>query len=514
MSAQQVGRELASRRTTTALLNCYLREYAEPRGLTRSTAAGLEFDFPRLRKTCHQVAPESDPVLDGRCVDWHNLARMVIGELSAAYGQPYNYELLTQVNESHARMSHFFAHPPRDVDDPFLASEQSLASGHSYHPAPKARPDSLLCYSPELGREFPLFYFEVRPEHLLFRTNGPEDIPDLLSKLSGGGAPVLAIHPWQAEHLLGTEPVQREIREGRLKPLGVGGVPFAATSSVRTLYSRSVPWFFKGSLNVRLTNCVRKNAWYELETALLLDRWLSELPHPFGEAFTLLREPAYTTVDLPSVPLREGFSTIYRDSRPILEARQPVYMSAALFGGTHHRALLQRMRPGLDWFASYCRLLVWPALWFYAEHGAVFEPHLQNTLVRCREGVPDHVYFRDLEGTKLLPERWEQRVPVELRGAVLYDEDRAWCRFVYCLVFNQLAEVVDSLGEIPCQELWREVRRSLSEYLVAHGTASSRAIVERLQGDRLLPVKANLITRFLQARDRDAAYVWVTNPLS
>lgn len=513
MSAQQMGRELASRRTTTTLLNCYLREYAEPRGLTRTTAAGVEFDFPRLRKTC-QLAPESEPVLDGRSVDWHNLARVVIGELSAAYGQPYNYELLTQVNQSHARMSHFFAHPPRDSEDSFLASEQSLASGHSYHPAPKARPDSMVRYSPELGCEFPLFYFAVRPEHMVFRTNGPQDIPDLLRALSGQNSLVLALHPWQAEHLLGTEPVQREVREGRLEPLGVRGLLFAATSSVRTLYSRSVPWFFKSSLNVRLTNCVRKNAWYELETALLLDRWLSELPHPFGETFTLLREPAYTTVDLPSVTLREGFSTIYRDSRPILDAGDPVYMSAALFGGTHHRALLQRMRPGLDWFASYCRLLVWPALWFYAEHGVVFEPHLQNTLVRCRDQRPDHLYFRDLEGTKLLAERWEDSVPDALRGPVLYDEERAWCRFVYCVIFNQLAEVVEALTDIPCQDLWREVRRSLAEYVVAHGTATSRSIVERLQRDRLLPVKANLITRFLQARDRDAAYVWVTNPLS
>jgi siderophore synthetase component len=171
------------------------------------------------------------------------------------------------------------------------------------------------------------------------------------------------------------------------------------------------------------------------------------------------------------------------------------------------------MKPDLDWFSRYCRLVLWPALYFYCEHGAIFEPHLQNTLVRCREGKPVHAYFRDLEGTKLLAERWADRVPAELAGALLYDEEQAWRRFVYCVIFNQLAEVIDCLPGIPCQELWQEVRRSLAEFLVRHGSASSRAMVARLREERQLPVKANLITRFLQARDRDAAYVGVANPL-
>ena len=77
--------------------------------------------------------------------------------------------------------------------------------------------------------------------------------------------------------------------------LGPGGSPFTATASVRTLYGADA--FLKFSLNVRITNCLRKNAAYELTGAVALTRLLAgpfaDLARRFPDAAVLYlkREP-------------------------------------------------------------------------------------------------------------------------------------------------------------------------------------------------------------------------------
>ncbi len=53
----------------------------------------------------------------------------------------------------------------------------------------------------------------------------------------------------------------------------------------------------------------------------------------------------------------------------------------------------------------------------YFEHGVVLEPHLQNVLIGVDDdGMPRQVLFRDLEGTKLLPESSHRRARRAARG--------------------------------------------------------------------------------------------------
>lgn len=526
----------AAERTIDTLINCFLREHAEPLGLQSWPTVVLpralrhvpvlRIALPRQQEALLVGARKrvnyellTEPYLEsvGRVLDWRRVAGLLLEELSLHYGVPANAELLGQVANSFEHLQQFYAEPPSSAGSPYLRSEQSLVSGHRHHPAPKAREgmseQDLLRYSPELGAEFQLAYFRAHPD--VFRHVGPARIPDLQRTVSGFSAErLIPLHPWQYGWLLRQEPVQNAILEGWLEPLGQGGARFAATSSVRTMLSRFFPYFLKTSLHLRLTNCVRKNASYELDSAVLLSELLSQLTHPFGDSFAVLGEPAYTTVDIPGPDrrfLREAFSTIYRDARPILESPDPVYMAAALFGGTADRSLLQGVlgeRPQLEWYRAYCRAVLWPALYYYAEHGVVFEPHLQNTLVSFREGLPDRVWFRDLEGTKLVG-RTLAGDP-EAIASVTYSEEMGWRRFVYCSLFNQLAEVIDNLRGVPAAELWRETRRSLEEYAARHG---ARDIVGRMLTSPTLPAKANLLTRFRRSEDRQASYVEVKNPL-
>lgn len=561
LSAYPSSFELAGQRTLTVLLNCYLREYAEPRGavrpaselechaaphaLRRLQATGhrlLRLDFPRSDKSCLlAVEPRranyrfrSQPyLLNGRVLDWRAMARQIVEELGEGLDAPGNAELLEQIENSFERLQQFYAHPPQPTGerpvDWFLLGEQSLTSGHSHHPAPKSRQgmddEELFQYSPELQARFRVFFFRAAPGLCMERSVRTDlDLQSELAVCAGvDGGGLLPVHPWQAKVLLQNPAVQRLIRSGRLEPLGCLGQTFSATSSVRTLFSEDFPYFLKLSLHMRLTNCLRKNAWYELESALLLERVMSELDAPFPE-FSVLAEPAYCTLDYGEgnteerLFLREAFSTLWRDGQPVIDSPDPLVMAAALFGGNSPEGAVHALLPNAeqqrDWFAGLCRSLLWPVLYYYAEHGVIFEPHLQNTVLRLRAGQPHGWLYRDLEGTKLLASRWADRLPAgTVTDSVLYTEEQAWQRFAYCLIFNQLWEVIDRLDAVPADELWNEVRLCLQQYLQGHGSARSLPLVERLLGTEQLPLKANLTTRFLQRRDRDAAYVLVPNPL-
>lgn len=535
----------AAERSIAVLLNCYLREYAQPRGavsefegeLPRALKVHgnvLSIRFPLLDKACliaHQGRVRSNYVFCSepyaqaavsRVLDWRELASLIIAELGCEFPQAFNSELFAQVENSLSNLQQYFAHPPGPGDSPYLYSEQMLSAGHTYHPAPKAREGmsdaDLYAYSPELQAEFQLFYFGVDERCFVHKSNLniQPSLPDLQRTFSGHShQPIVGVHPWQARFLLEQPVVQKALQDGRLTALGTGGIRFAPTASVRTLYSRHSPYFFKQSLHMRLTNCVRKNAWYELESALLLDRHWRGLPQPLPD-FTLLSEPAYTTVDLGDTLTREAFSTIFRDARPIQSSPHPVYMAASLFGGTADGQLLERALHGaepLEWYREYSRLVVWPALHYYAHHGVVFEPHLQNTLIQVQGGKPRHGFFRDLEGTKLVGSRLHQDMHPEIARSLYYSDEQAWRRFAYCVVFNQLSEVIQHLTAVPAAELWTATRQSLHDYQAAYGNRESQRIILRLLQDRKLPVKANLITRFLREKDRNATYVWVENPL-
>lgn len=535
----------AAERSMAVLLNCYLREYALPRGAVAAAtgqlpralkihAHVLSIRFPHLDKACliaHQGRLRSNYVFCSepyaqanisKVLDWRELASLIIAELGCEFPQAFNSELLAQVENSLGNLQQYYAHPPTPGESAYLYSEQMLSAGHTYHPAPKAREGmsdtDLYAYSPELQAEFQLFYFGVSEDCFIHRSNldTQPSLPDLQRTFSGhSDQPIVGVHPWQARFLMQQPMVQKALQDGRLTALGSGGIRFAPTASVRTLYSRHSPYFLKLSLHMRLTNCVRKNAWYELESALLLDRHWRELEHPL-ENFTLLSEPAYTTVDLQDTLTREAFSTIYRDARPIQNSPHPVYMAAALFGGTADGQLLERALSGsdpLEWFREYCRLVVWPALHYYAHHGLIFEPHLQNTLIQVQGGKPRHCFFRDLEGTKLVGSPLSEKMHPEVSRSLHYSQEQAWRRFAYCVIFNQLSEVVQHLTEVPAAELWAATRQSLHDYHAAYGNRESQRIIVRLLGERKLPVKANLITRFLREKDRNATYVWVENPL-
>ncbi|MBC9717135.1 iron transporter [Streptomyces sp. TRM66268-LWL] len=535
------------------LLNCLLREVSAPEHQTAVCDDHLLLRLPRagvllrvaLRRTSLLGAHRyTGPVYVQRGdtwaeADWRLLAEYTQAELSLRTGVR-NEEFLEQIASSHqgVRAALAGARSRELTADPYLASEQSLLFGHRFHPAPKARSGdaaSWAAYAPEAGASFPLRLFAVR-EHLVAEELARPDAAAALDRLHPSvpaGHRLLPAHPWQLSLLEDHPALRAALASGDMIDLGTTARPFAATASVRTLYDGDT--FLKFSLNVRITNCLRKNASYELSGAVALTRFLDGALADLAARFpgsAMLREPAYRSLALPGpdgkpdVALLEGFGVIVREglSRRLLPGTTPLLAGAVAdeypTGPGHISRLLDGAGPHetLAWWRAYLKLLVPPVMAAYFDHGLVLEPHLQNVLVCVGEdGMPAQVLFRDLEGTKLLPEHHAETLaglPPEVAGPMTYDAQRGWDRVVYCLLVNHVSELLAALADLhPSLEaaLWAEVRAVLQEHADAYGCPPRLAA---LLAGVPLPAKANLLTRWERKADRAAGYVPLPSPLA
>ncbi|MGW4893996.1 IucA/IucC family protein [Kitasatospora sp. NPDC004240] len=532
------------------LLNCLLREVSAPEHQTAVDDGRLLIRLPRrgvllrvaLRRTslfgAHRfTGPVQEERADGWVeLSWRELAGRIQEELTLRTGGG-NEEFLDQVASSHHGVAAGLIDRPVPGTDRYLESEQALLFGHRFHPAPKSRTAARgdwRRYAPEHRAEFRLRHLAVR-EELIAGQSLDEQVTATLDGLREvpAGYRLLPAHPWQYE-LLADHPLLRgALASGDVLDLGPGGEPFTATASVRTLYGADA--FLKFSLNVRITNCLRKNAAYELTGAVALTRLLGPALADLAERFpdaVMLREPAFRTLALPGADgrpdtsLYEGFGLIVREGfggllrpgvTPLLAAAvadeyptSSAHISRLLAGGDAGQAL--------DWWSAYLRLLLPPVLAAYFDHGVVLEPHLQNVLIGVDgSGRPAQVLFRDLEGTKLVPEQNAallDRLPPEVAGPMAYDPQRGWDRVVYCLLVNHVAEVLASIADLhPAVEgeLWAAVRHTLEDYAAEHGCPPR---LRGLLAGVPLPAKANLLTRWERKADREAGYVRLPSPLA
>jgi siderophore synthetase component len=584
----------AGQRSLETLLNCYCREVANPAGQISIGPLFGQSDWPMaLRaalgqgggKAMHILLPysgerllvavdQSSPTGNYRYrspfylkssgrpwapLDWRNLATLLLRDLASQYNVPFNEELQEQIHDSVAVTGAILAVPqpsaPRDALAAYLDSEQSLAFGHPFHPAPKSRQGfsaaDLQRYAPELRASFPLHYFAVRREHWLQNSLQPEATDALLAPQAPAGLQaddnfaLLPVHPWQARYLLSLPIMHAALEQDRLRDLGPQGPAYFATSSIRTLYHPDNPYFYKCSLQVRITNCVRKNAIYELEGALQVTRIMRTIWPRLAAQFPTLRvleEPAYASVRLDgnenqaAREAAEGFGLILRQNLdPADTATVTPLLAGSLFGNhTRGQARLAEMLDRLaqkqaapratvaeNWFSAYVEQLLPPVLHCFFDHGIVFEPHLQNVLLGLTEDWPSHIWLRDFEGVKLVAGRYHavslDTVDARVRQGLFYSDDQGWNRIAYCLLVNNFCEAVAQLSVLhPSLELrlWRIVGHQLRRYLTHHGNPDAARRINALLAGAPFPAKANLINRFYKRPDREATYLPLPSPLA
>ncbi|MEV7967045.1 IucA/IucC family protein [Sphaerisporangium sp. NPDC088356] len=513
--SEEVARETAEEASLAALLRCCVREVAGPRG---QVWAAAPFQLLRLAGNLIRVPTSGGLALrfDGpaerlehgswRPLSVDHLVHLVETELAgqddpagtvgvAGYNVAgYNGEFAGQVRGSRAAVATLLrvrasATPPQD---PWLASEQALVFGHPFHPSPKSRGGSAwVRYAPEAHAAFPLRLLGVRDD--LVASGGDPRILDGLGHAPAGYT-LLPAHPWQLE-LLGAE-LAAPFADGRLVDLGHSTRAAVPTSSVRTVYEPHTGKCLKFSIDVRITNCVRKNAWYELTAAAELTRRLDPVFGDLAERFPgtgWLPEPGYRSASL-GTRLLEGLGVIVRSSpwevtgpgvTPVLAGAL-----AALGDGTRHvdgagegtsrgprgtgggepvegvrstggsegepggtgdvvgAAAGAMRRDPVGWWGAYVERVALPVLDAYFRHGVVLEPHLQNVLVGIDPvGMPVEAIFRDMEGTKLVAGRHDlSGLPNLVAATATYDATRGWNRVVYCIMVNHLPEIAATVA--------------------------------------------------------------------
>jgi len=560
----------AQRHAIECLLNCYLREYALPRGhacldeLARDVPMSLRqvpgqlvslqlgsgrlvirSDRTSVLGRCHYV---SAPYFKGLGHGWRPLAVAELARLLCQpLGQPERLsEMLEQVANSLDITTTFLRHGQAGLTrraDSLLASEQHQVWGHALHPTPKSREGvstaDLLACSPEVGAQFQLHWLRVDPDLISYQGQDPSAC---LRQLSGRDD-LYPCHPWEVQRLLADPLVRKAMAAGRLHYLGAQGMAMFPTSSVRTLYHPDLDYFLKFSVHVRLTNCVRKNAWYELNSAVALTRLLSPLAESLAvshPAFVLMPEPAASALDLSSLgtveqarEVIECSGILYRQNLD-LESRQRYapQVAMALFtwdreGRSVCAEQVNQCARTLDcryaeaaerWLQAYAGILLEGILHCLFAQGVALEPHLQNTLLGFdAQGLPCRVWIRDLEGTKLVEQHWPAERLANLdertRASLYYSPLKAWQRIAYCALVNNLGEAMFHLanGDSALESrLWAGVQTLLQAQAL---TLGNPPLLRELCEGGPLPSKENFMTRLLMKADREAGYTALPNPM-
>ncbi|WTX86781.1 IucA/IucC family siderophore biosynthesis protein [Streptomyces sp. NBC_00637] len=494
--------ERADAYAAAPLLNCLLREVAEPLPGPPGGDGRFVFRLPgdgssgRLLRVRGERRPAEPEVYTAGA--WHRLGHGGLVELAAEALRGHtgldNHELPAEMTDSRDVVAAMLSARARATPPPgpYLRSEQSLLTGHPHHPAPKARgggpPAGWLPYAPEAHARFPLVLLGLREDAVV--EEGDTRALDSLGTAPPGYR-LLPAHPWQLD--LAAPELAPAFADGRLVRLGATGFDVWPTAAVRTVYAPERDLCLKFSLDVRITNDIRRLWRHDL---LKLRRTDEAVVRAFaagggraaGGPAVWLSDRGYRTAAFAF----EALAVLVRDGLAgALPPGATPLLAAGLVEGFDGSPLATTADPAA-WWGAYLDVVVPPALTAFADHGVVLEAHLQNTLIAVdAHGIPVRALFRDAEGVKLLP-----------------DVERAagWERLVYCLVVNHLWEAAAALAEChPGFDPWLAVRRELDR----HGLPEAAALLTA----PTLPGKTNLLLRWTGADGADARYLPLPNPL-
>jgi siderophore synthetase component len=474
------------------LLNCFLREVAQR---LPDDGGHRVYRLPggdrllRVRGGRRPAEPEVSAANGWRRIGHTELVKLVAEELRRHTGLS-NHELPAEMIDSRDAVAALLAARARATppDDPYLLSEQALITGHPHHPAPKARGGGpvagWLPYAPEAYARFPLVLLGLREDAVV--EEGDTSALDTLGEAPPGYR-LLPAHPWQLD-LAGRE-LEEAFADGRLVRLGTTAFEAFPTAAIRTVYAPGRDLFLKFSLDVRITNDIRRLWRHDLLKLRRTDTAAACALAASGGPGAWLSDRGYRTADFAF----EELAVLVRDGLRghLLPGTTPL-LAAGLVEGFDGSPLDALADPSA-WWEAYLAQVVPPALAAFAEHGVVLEAHLQNTLVAVdADGTPVQALYRDAEGVKLLPE---------------VSRAAGWERLVYCLVVNHLTEIAAALVERhPTLDPWPAVRRELARHDLPE--------IAALLSSPTLPGKTNLLLRWTGADGADARYLPLPNPLA
>ena len=404
----------------------------------------------------------------------------------------------------------------------FALSEGTLIAGHQYHPTPKScfgfSRDEYYNYYPELKNSFQLHYFVAKDNCIQQKSAVLADNTDFLDLFSSAngqnqqlliGSMLLPLHPWQANYIKELPAIKNMLADGRLIDLGARGEYFTASSSIRSVYSHKLPYMFKLSLNVMITNSVRMNYARELERAIAVTKfWQTEIAYEFTQNYPLFQaitDPAYLCLHDNGVLIEE--SALLLRENPFMSDSINVSCLAALCQD-NPKAWGNRFNP---------------LLWLFSHYEIALEAHQQNLLLELDlDGMPIKAYYRDSQGYYISEQSSANLVLQQdiFKHFALGSSEFVAHHFSYYLLGNSLLGVINALGYAGyCSEkqLVNQVKDLISKQC-NNWDKRINDYLDSIINNQTLPFKDNLGTR-LNALDeltaplsQQSVYVDITNP--
>lgn len=544
-----------------ALLNCHIRETGAW-SFTRDRATLPLHGGGRLEVAVRHRTPTDRCAFAGPPVHVDDtagttepgldaLARLLLGHVAAhdPRGTGRHDVLLSRIHDSARQIAGQLEARADDLDAlydgrplAFIDGEQGLLLGHPLHPTAKSReelatPQDRARFSPELRGRFPLRWLAVDAAHVEHGSAEREDAPTLAARILrtdpdadvaaidrrlrelGGDRVLVPAHPWELDHLLGTEPrVQALVASGALVDLGAHGAPVTPTSSLRTVYREDLGWQLKFSLHVRVTNSMRVTLHKELrravEAAHLATTVVGSATRRAAPQLAIVHDPAYLAVtDADGVI--DGLSVLLRSNA--LAGERPICLASLCEphplrdGPSRLGAIVTRLADATGvtprqaahrWFEGYCEVVVSSLVRLFLDVGLCFEPHQQNTLLTLDgHGLPERLLIRDSQGyfhreaahadlVEIVPGLGEATESI-------FPEALADERLVYYPFLNAAVGVIDQLGLDGVADE-RELLGVLRDRLERERQIGGRyphTLLDRLLDDERWPCKGNLRTR-------------------
>ncbi|UMT80762.1 L-2,3-diaminopropanoate--citrate ligase SbnE [Staphylococcus roterodami] len=463
--------------------------------------------------------------------------------------QQHMAQIMSDVDNSIHRTARYLQSSKTDyTEDRYIISEQSLYLGHPFHPTPKSASgfseDDLERYAPECHSSFQLHYLAVHQDIVLSRyvENMENQVSTVLHQLAGidmSELPkdfiLLPIHPYQIGVLRQHPHFIQYSEQGLIKDLGVSGDIVYPTSSVRTVFSRTLNIYLKLPIHVKITNFIRTNDLEQIERTIDAAQVIAsikddvETPHfklMFEEGYrALLPNPLGQSVE-PEMDLLTNSAMIVREGIPNYHSEKDIHVLASLFE-TMPDAPTSKLSHVIEesgltseaWLESYLDRTLLPILTLFSDTGISLEAHVQNTLIELKDGIPDVCFVRDLEGiclsTTIATEK--QLIPnvVSISSPVVYAHDEAWHRLKYYVVVNHLGHLVSTIGKATQNEdeLWQLVARRLIDWKENYAdNAVFVECVEDLCQSPTIAAKANLMSK-LNDCGGNPIYTHIPNPI-
>ncbi|MEM9555711.1 MAG: IucA/IucC family protein [Acidobacteriota bacterium] len=438
---------------------------AEP---VRPTSMG-RFELERFPTLCGEPVERVEHLLDFLDLEGDEVLRREVSESA------FNLALVLEARTRRVSGPALAAWRDEQRRTPEASSlaffEQLIFRGHPVHPGARLRQGMTLeeqrRWAPEWESRFPLPLLGLDPGAVVdrqFQAPMRSLFPELDPALAW-----LPMHPWQLQHVVPRLGIEGPVAEGyRVRP----------SMSLRTLVPDqrgSLP-HFKTALAVRITGAMRTVSVQAASNGPKLTALLARSEFR-SNSLTILKETGSLHWRHEDPDRAKLMSVVMRQNPEVFSRQTDLLMpAAALIEPIVGQPLVAEVigeRDPLAWFREYAGALLRPLLRLMSDYGIALEAHLQNVVVRFRDGSPPHFFYRDFGGVRLFTPRLQPHVAESLDFApdsatVTERVDELWSKLNYPVLQNHLGELIRALVlhfETREAALWEPVRELLEAHL-------------------------------------------------